>query len=384
MNGLTLRSLQRNGLDELYLTWTPPVGGAASDARDAAAALGEYLDAPDVVVLQSRIFAASGAEDGEVAALGEALSSLAGGMPPVVLRTGRSQTALAAQVYAVRGGGRQSWVQSGPSAWAQTLTISGRRHVTGAVAPGGTGASPAEQAESMFRAWELLMRRLGLGFDAVARTWMWLEDILDWYGAFNDVRNAFYERVGLIGTGELALPASTGVGVGPAAGGKRCCMEFIAVDGEDARRESLMSAGKQSPAYDYGSAFSRALWARTPAGRALYVSGTAAIDAAGRMTHVGDPAGQIRDVLNNVRAVLRQGGCEDSEIVHAVAYCKTPEIEKLFRAEFADAGFPFIVTVGDICREDWLFEIETTACPGAGTRRTPLQTTRVPLQRESL
>ena len=91
----------------------------------------------------------------------------------------------------------------------------------------------------------------------------------------------------------------------------------------------------------------------------------AAIDAAGRSTHVGDAVGQIQATFANVRAVLAEAGCAEADIVQAVAYCKTPEVEAAFREGFGGIGWPFVVAVGDICRLELVFEIEVTACPGA-------------------
>ena len=124
----------------------------------------------------------------------------------------------------------------------------------------------------------------------------------------------------------------------------------------------LLASGNQDAASKYNSAFSRAAVAATPAGDTLYISGTAAIDASGQTTHIGDISGQIDDTVANVQAVLRNASCGPADTVAAIAYCKTPEVERAFRHGWGSihAG-PFIIVVADVCRHNLLFEIELTA-----------------------
>ena len=129
--------------------------------------------------------------------------------------------------------------------------------------------------------------------------------------------------------------------------------------------EYFNAAGHQQSAYHYGSAFSRSARAATPAGKTVYVSGTAAIDEQGRTCHVGDARAQIEMTLANARAVLANMDCRDDDVVHAIAYSKTPAVEAVFRELRRDLTWPCVSVLGDICRDELLFEIEATACPGA-------------------
>lgn len=205
---------------------------------------------------------------------------------------------------------------------------------------------------------------VGGDIQTVVRTWMWLGDILSWYDEFNEARNRFFHRHRMIDEDRrnVQLPASTGIGIGPADGSK-CAIGLFAVVGAEASSEFLLAGGCQQPAFDYGSAFSRASRSVTPAGEAVFVSGTASIDSSGRTEHVGDPDKQIDTVIEYVRAVLLQTHCRDEDVVQSLVYCKTPEVEELFLRKCSDLTWPYITTIADICREELLFEVEATAVP---------------------
>ncbi|KKK63024.1 hypothetical protein LCGC14_2998460, partial [marine sediment metagenome] len=156
-------------------------------------------------------------------------------------------------------------------------------------------------------------------------------------------------------------------GLAPATEGA-CAMDLTAAIGESlADMKTLQAGGTQGSAFMYGSAFSRGLRARTPAGLTVYVSGTAAIDADGITQHVGDIPRQIEATISHARAVLANMDCRDEDVVQSIIYCKTPEVEKVFRDRCADLSWPKIVTICDICRHDLLFEVEVAACPDAGS-----------------
>jgi len=101
----------------------------------------------------------------------------------------------------------------------------------------------------------------------------------------------------------------------------------------------------------------------TPAGGAVWVSGTASINADGVTTHIDDGPGQIGATVEAVRAVLAQMQAEEKDLVQVIAYCKTTDIEKDFEATRKALNWPWITVICDVCRPDLLFEIEATAMP---------------------
>jgi enamine deaminase RidA (YjgF/YER057c/UK114 family) len=239
-----------------------------------------------------------------------------------------------------------------------------------------TSLSPEEagrtQTRLAFEQAESILKQAGGDVKSVARTWFYLDHILDWYGVFNDTRSRFFTEHRLLAPGSGGkLPASTGMGVSP-AGGARCSMDLIAVVGDPTCARypegcalKHLAAGKQRSAYEYKSSFARAATVCTPAGHTVFVSGTAAIDPTGATCHRGDIRGQIRMTLDCVDAVLSDLGCRESDLVQAIAYCKTAEVEEWFEPWRQAVDLPWTVVRGDICRDDLLFEAEAVACRGA-------------------
>jgi enamine deaminase RidA (YjgF/YER057c/UK114 family) len=218
-----------------------------------------------------------------------------------------------------------------------------------------------KQAKAMLEKAEAVLRNFGADFSDVSRTWMWLGNILTWYDNFNQVRNNFFAERGLIiEKGKQAMPASTGIGLS-SLDNVNCAMDLVAVIKPSKPIEYLLSTGRQYSAFEYGSAFSRATVAITPGAETVYVSGTASIDLDGRTTNIDDPLGQINETVINVRSALSDVNCRDDDIIQAVAYCKTPEVEKIFNSVKTDLNWPCLSVICDICRPELLFEIEATA-----------------------
>ncbi len=220
---------------------------------------------------------------------------------------------------------------------------------------------PINQMKAMLEKAEAILKQEGFNLHSVPRTWIWLKDIHTWYDDFNRVRNSFFNDHGLIGNSTAnRMPASTGIGISP-GNGAICGMDLVAVAGMGKPIDYLDAGGNQDSALKYGSAFSRASRVRTPAGTTVFVSGTASIDADGKSTNTGDVSGQIEASICNVRSVLRDMKCRDEDVVQAVAYCETTEIEKVFLDQWSDLAWPNLTVIADICRDDLLFEIEATA-----------------------
>lgn len=339
---------------EFHVTATP---GAGTDLfAEVAAALRQQ----GARILQERIFIQSAAiadcRDRRQAVYGD----LDDGIEPTWLQApaGRSGPLAAISVHAVSDHhpmtvvGRHLRILNHPA--AGLVTVSGL--------DAATSPNVATQIRDL---WTLLATELGqagIGLDRLARTWLWLDPMATWYGELNQARNACFRSHGLIAADgrPVHLPASTGIGLRPQRGN-------IAVDAIAALHgpgPTLFAAGgRQDCALGYGSAFSRAAQVRTPSGLTLFISGTAAIDAAGRTLYVGDREGQVRETIRCVQAILAQTGGRAEEIVQGVAYGVDEAVLALWNRY--NPGWELVPVLADICREDLLFEIELSACPGA-------------------
>lgn len=364
---LTVRTLQSPPVRELYLTARPGTSGScAQEGREIFAAIRDVLTENDAWLCQERVFAPRA----DVAALSEIrrreYGPLADGVEPAFLAAQDGPGVMpGVQVYAIAGLDKPRIVSAGDSRARifgsgdlQWLTASGL-----SAAQAGDGSA---QVREIFHKTKRLLAEAGGTMHSVARTWVFMDDILRWYDDFNRVRTEFFKQERLLGPGvQSRLPASTGIGVSP-ANGARCAIDVLAAIGPGARVACHEAAGKQQSANEYGSAFARAAVLATPAGRSILVSGTAAIDAAGKTCFRDNPSAQIQMTIENITAVIQQLSARACDVVQAMAYCAGPEVREEFLARWkALVPWPCLVMLGDVCRDDLLFEVEVTACPGA-------------------
>jgi enamine deaminase RidA (YjgF/YER057c/UK114 family) len=363
---INTRKVKSPSATEIYISAKPEdCAPTQSGIVELFAGIREILSSEHASILQERIFTVEGALDIVSAARRKAYGRMDDGVAPSLLtgRQGRCGTISGVQVHALASSNRPEILTLDGKACGRIVKVPGRAYVTLSGVSDSELGEGAKQARAMLEKAESVLKQLGRDFACVSRTWMWLGDILSWYGEFNKVRNQFFMERGLIGKGSRqSMPASTGIGLGLAGGGQ-CGMDLTAVLEPADSIEFLAAIGRQQCALEYGSAFSRASRASTPAGETVFVSGTASIDAKGATTHIGDASGQVETTIENVRAVLRDMNCGDEDVVQVVAYCKTTEVEDVFEEFKGRLDWPWIVVNCDICREELLFEIEAAAMP---------------------
>jgi enamine deaminase RidA (YjgF/YER057c/UK114 family) len=354
---------------EGYITAIPnPELPLEERARELFAAIRDALESQNMHLLQERVFGTQNALQVARPIRAEEYGTLDDGLEPswLLVPAGIKGEIAGVQLHAI-GGGRP------PELLRWRDTPCGRIFHQ----PGGGGyvalsnisapeqAEPVKQARIVLEKAESILKQVDADMFFVPRTWMWLADILSWYDDFNAVRNRFFTERGLItNSGPNKMPASTGIGIGPDSDAV-CGMDLNAVLEPRRPIEYLDVTGNQNSALDYGSAFSRASRAITPAGTAVFVSGTASIGPDGNTVHLDDAQAQIETTIENLRVVLNQMNCLDKHVVQAIAYCKTPEVEKLFYDKWADLSWPNMTAIADVCRPELLFEMELIAAVAA-------------------
>jgi len=126
-----------------------------------------------------------------------------------------------------------------------------------------------------------------------------------------------------------------------------------------------MAPGRMGEAPAYGSAFARGSLVTWADGRIAYVSGTASVDACGHVVAPGDAVGQLGCMFGNLAALLAQSGLAMADVVSGTAYLARATDLAAFRAAAAHAGLPptapVAVVEADVCRREWLCEIEVVA-----------------------
>ena len=223
----------------------------------------------------------------------------------------------------------------------------------------GPGETAYEQTLGMFGLAEELLRRAGMEFRDVVRTWIHMRDIDRDYADLNRARREFFRARGID-----PVPASTGIGGGPVSGRHDLCLAVYAVKAGRPLVRTVMTSPTLNEAPQYGADFVRGMKIVETNKVALHVSGTASIDEHGRTAHVGDFEAQADRMLVNIAALLEGQGATFGDVVSAITYLKHPADagrlrEKLRAAGFE--GFPHALVEAPICRPDLLCETEALA-----------------------
>jgi enamine deaminase RidA (YjgF/YER057c/UK114 family) len=227
------------------------------------------------------------------------------------------------------------------------------------------------QAQRRFERAEGILKSQGAAYSNIVRTWIYLDQILDWYAEFNDVRNAKYKEWGIMPQGEsgpeenLRLPASTGI-LGSTSSGAACTMDLVAIKRTtDAPvKITQMTNVKQKDAFRYGRAFSRGAWIQSPGSSIFHISGTAAIDEEGQSLFINDPAAQIHRTLDNIEALLDPANINLSQICSGTVFIKRPQDVDLYckiAEERKLTSLPIVNVIADVCRPELLFEMDAIA-----------------------
>ena len=196
---------------------------------------------------------------------------------------------------------------------------------------------------------------------ALARTWLFMEDILSDYDLLNKARKKFFEEQYSSTTN--FFPASTSI-QGSVIGSKLLSIEFCAFSGKGLSLLQLSSPLQNEPT-NYGKMFSRAVAVRFLKNTLLFISGTASINKSGVSVHVGDFERQMACILEVVSAILHQVNGNFSDVAQTIIYLKrSKDLTSCLRL-VEKAGFPCQKTMFQIdtpvCRDDLLCEMEVTA-----------------------
>lgn len=223
----------------------------------------------------------------------------------------------------------------------------------------GVGADAVEQARNMFRAAERLLDQCDMGFHDVVRTWIHLRDIDRDYDALNQARREFFRHCGI-----ECRPASTGVQGIPFPDTHDFSISLYAVKSRRVIDVTPMSTPALNEAWSYGADFSRGLRLAEANKVALYASGTASVDDAGRTVHVGNVEAQVDRMLHNIASLLAQQGASFANVVSGVTYLKNPNDAAALRSMLHQRGFdgfPCALVESKLCRPELLCEAEVVA-----------------------
>ena len=231
----------------------------------------------------------------------------------------------------------------------------------GNILPDDVTLSKSEQTAVVFQKINKALKQVGMDFSNVVRTWLYINNILEWYDDFNIVRTKFFNDNDVF---KGLVPASTGVGVANPANAALVA-EVLAIKKTNGNETiDPVISPLQCPALDYKSSFSRAVEVKFSDHRRLYVSGTASIDADGHTIHIGNVEKQIARTMEVVAAILESCQMDWNDVTRSIAYFPdllNKELLGKYCREMSIPHMPIAIAKGDICRGDLLFEIEVDA-----------------------
>ncbi len=229
------------------------------------------------------------------------------------------------------------------------------------ILPTDSAETRGSQTLSCFQQIENALHKAGMDFSHVARTWLFLDDLLAWYDEFNAARTEFFQSRGVF---DRLIPASTGIGAGNPAGAALAAGALAIRPRHGRVRIQEVESPLQCSATEYRSSFSRAVEVSFPDHRILMISGTASIAADGRSMFSDDVAKQIHLTLDVVEAILKSRQMDWQNTTRAVGYFRDISALPVFEACCRERGIdplPMTPAHATVCRDDLLFEIELDA-----------------------
>lgn len=339
---------------ELHLSLLPISG---EEPLAMVSRLVGQLRAKGAVVVRHEIFGSLAIYAETMSALRDEVEVLDWPVTWVEGKTTATRTICGMHIYAVIGK-RVETIYRKAQPVARIFSDGSFKHcVFGGIVSSNQKASRPAQYHDVFERLVDILSESGMNMTNVVRTWFFLDDILGWYGEFNQVRNEFYHRHNVY---DGLVPASTGIG-GRNPTGSALVIGAWAVQPENelATVREVVSP-LQCSATDYGSSFSRAVLMDGGGLQRLLISGTASIKPGGQSAHDGDLDKQIEMSMEVTGAILKSCGFNFNDVTRATGYFKARHNAASFKWSIGQRQ-QFVITEADICRPELLFEIELDA-----------------------
>jgi enamine deaminase RidA (YjgF/YER057c/UK114 family) len=227
-----------------------------------------------------------------------------------------------------------------------------------------TGPSgAADQTRAVFDALISTLEARGGGLaDNCVRTWLYLKQVDVFYQDLVAARRELFERHGL--NRDTHYIASTGIEGACAHRYDVVLMDAYSILGLRPEQVSYLNdLDRLCETKDYGVTFERGTRVAFADRAHHLISGTASIDAAGQVVHVGDVERQLERAMENIDHLLRSGGARIEDMTHFIVYLRDasdrPRIAGYFAERFPDT--PCVIVRGPVCRPEWLVEVEGIA-----------------------
>jgi len=204
-------------------------------------------------------------------------------------------------------------------------------------------------------------------YHSLVRTWFYLNEIDTNYSDFNLVRRDFFDSLKIDYSEKSSqLPASTCIEGNNS--GTNCSMQFYCCEKNSNVQFERVFNKDQNEAegkdYLYQPTFSRAIKISYKDHIELQISGTASINDRGQTIYENDPYNQMKRTLLHIKNLLDAVGMSFCDIVFSTCFYKDEKYFDLFETILSDLkinNFPAIHVMGNVCRNDLLFEMDAVA-----------------------
>lgn len=204
-------------------------------------------------------------------------------------------------------------------------------------------------------------RRLTMSQHCV-RTWIYVADIDVNYAGVVKARNDIFRRYGL--TVDTHFIASTGIGGYSETRSASVAMDFLTFpDIKEEDKMYLTALDFLNPTHEYGVAFERGTRLTRSGNMTYFISGTASIDNKGHVIYLGDIRRQTARLLENIGALLKDGGATMKNVKYFLIYLRDISDYEVVDS-FMNTAFPSVPRVvvhAKVCRPEWLVEMECVA-----------------------
>ena len=225
------------------------------------------------------------------------------------------------------------------------------------------GMNSYTQTIMLFEKYLRIIKEHGLTLsENCVRTWLYVSDIDNNYQGVVKARNQIFASQGL--TIDTHFIASTGIGGNSHSRSACVAMDFLTYPNiKEADKTYLKALDHLNPTHEYGVAFERGTRLTTGNRQQFFISGTASIDKHGNVVYVGDVMRQAARLLENIGALLKDGGSTMNDIKYFIVYLRDisdySATEKFMQQAFPDK--PHIIVNAKVCRPEWLIEMECMA-----------------------
>ena len=141
-------------------------------------------------------------------------------------------------------------------------------------------------------------------------------------------------------------------------------IDFLTYPGiQESDKKYLQALDHLNPTHEYGVAFERGTRLQLPSSQIYYISGTASIDNRGEVVYLGDIKKQTGRLLENIGALLADGGATMHDIKYFIVYLRDFSdydlVNRMIEHIYPD--IPRAIVHAPVCRPQWLVEMECVA-----------------------